>query len=48
MWKKIASFLGKLTDVLIKGRQAGLWSQKQGGSTLDQPHKPEDIGGIKG
>ena len=24
---KIRSLLGKLTDILIKGRQAGLWSE---------------------
>lgn len=27
---KVRKLLGKLTDVLIKGRQAGLWSEKKG------------------
>lgn len=27
---KARSILGKLTDLLLKGRQAGLWSEKNG------------------
>lgn len=27
---KAKKILGKLTDVLVKGRQAGLWSEKKG------------------
>ena len=46
MWKKIASFLGKLTDLLLKGREAGLYSENErGGVTrpqtkFDKPHEP--------
>lgn len=27
---KVRAVLGKLTDLLIKGRQAGLWDEKNG------------------
>lgn len=29
-WTVVRKFLGTLTDVLTKGRQAGLWDKKNG------------------
>ena len=48
---KVFGVLGKITDVLLKGRQAGLWSEKSGATPprtgLDQPAKfePPKVGG---
>jgi hypothetical protein len=36
---KIVKVLGKITDVLIKGREFGLWSEK-GGAKVEKPHDP--------
>ena len=50
--QKVLKVLGKVTDVLIRGRQAGLWTEKQTpgsspSSPLGSPHKPEDTRGIR-
>lgn len=45
---KLPNWLVKIAEIILKGRKAGLWSQKQGpGLGLDRPSKPEDIRGIK-
>ncbi|MCP4900210.1 MAG: hypothetical protein GY906_24830 [bacterium] len=46
---KLPNWLVKIAEIIFKGRQAGMWSEKHGsgGLNLDQPHKPEDIKGIK-
>lgn len=47
---KVVKVLGKITDVLIKGREAGLWTEKDG-MRVDKgkPHDPSfpDIKGYK-
>lgn len=42
---KVLKVLGKLTDVLVKGRQAGLWDKGHGPNvgnppSLGSPHDP--------
>jgi hypothetical protein len=45
---KIWDWIVKIAQVIVKGRQAGMWSEKHGTSLdLDRPHKPEDTKGIK-
>ena len=43
MLQKLRKILGAITDLLLVGRKAGWYSQKQGGSKLDEPAKPENI-----
>lgn len=41
MWSKIKKILGILTDILTTGREAGLWSKKDGPTvTKGNPHDP--------
>ena len=44
---KLPDWLVKIAEIIFKGRQAGLWSEKHGSSKFDKPAKPEDIKGIK-
>lgn len=47
---KIVKVIGKVTDVLIKGREAGLWTEKPGVTVgKGKPHDPSfpDIKGYK-
>lgn len=47
---KLRKLVGKLTDILIRGREAGLWTKKPGvGSPGDKPHDPTfpDIKGYR-
>jgi hypothetical protein len=45
---RLPDWLVKIAEIIFKGRQAGLWSEKhKPGLNLDQPAKPEDIKGIK-
>lgn len=39
---KVRKVLGKITDLLLQGRQAGLWSEKPGVNTGvgNKPHDP--------
>jgi len=39
----------RIAKTIVKGREAGLWSEKKGGGSLDlnAPSKPEDLKGIK-
>jgi hypothetical protein len=30
LWGKIRGLLGKITDILVAGRSAGLWNEKPG------------------
>ena len=38
---KVRKILGKLTDLLIKGRQAGLWDKKNGPNFPDNQSFPK-------
>ena len=38
----IRRILGKITDVLVAGRGAGLWQKKPGLTLLDKKDKPKD------
>jgi hypothetical protein len=44
MWQKLRKILGILTDILIKGREAGAWSETHqigdNSGTLEKPHEP--------
>lgn len=47
---KVVKVLGKITDVLIKGREAGLWTEKPNvPGKMGKPHDPSfpDIKGYK-
>ena len=45
---KLPNWLIKIAEILFKGRQAGLWSEKNDGvASFDRPGKPEDIKGIR-
>lgn len=37
---KVRKIIGKLTDILIQGRQAGLWTEKDGAKPGAAPHDP--------
>lgn len=37
---KLWKLIGKLTDILIQGRQAGLWTEKDGVRPGAAPHDP--------
>jgi hypothetical protein len=39
---KARKVIGKITDILIRGREAGLWTEKPGVGTINQgkPHDP--------
>lgn len=45
VWGKVRKVLGKLTDLLLWGRQRGLWTEKQGRHEMNDrppelPHEP--------
>ncbi len=45
---KLWDWIVRVAQIIVKGRQAGVWSEKHGrGLGLDKPAKPEDIKGIK-
>ncbi len=47
---KVIKVIGKITDVLIQGREAGLWTEKDGIKVdKGKPHDPSfpDIKGYK-
>ena len=47
---KLPNWLIKIAEILFKGRQAGMWSEKKGPTTVFDkglPHKPEDTKGIR-
>ena len=54
---KLPNWLVKIAEIIFKGRQAGLWSEKHGGGKASlgggkpplgsQPSKPEDIKGVR-
>lgn len=46
---KLPGWLVKIAEIIFKGRQAGLWSEKHGsGSTkFDKPNDPSKTPGIK-
>jgi len=39
LFSKIRAILGKLTDILVAGRSAGLWNEKPGGGAFQDKKK---------